>query len=522
MKIFKFILKLLLVLIIVIGVASGILIYRLSDKSFSEPDYLNTSEKVIFDGNAILSKGIKESKNNNSITLTFEEKEMNLLLKSMTTEMNKNLEKNGIQIKTMYLDIENGHNIKFISYFDIKGFNTSLKGDFKLNIVNDVFEMSVTNIKIGKIQFKKETISSILNRFVSKEELITSLDLAGIKMNVDLSSFIMSFNINDIRNLVVNNQDNKELYTTLIDIFFRVENLIKISELSDNMGISIDLTSFGYNENVDASLPYEIDFDSVNEKVEILLNNSIINVEDATLAATFLTKGYENSSSEVQNYVANIDFSSVGISDNENYVGIIPTEDKTIGERFISQIPSLGQSLIPDFSSFEGLKLDENGWNNFFATSEAVGQMHVFARKENEMYKTSYIGIESLFVDIKNDHFAMYLITSINGKRIVIDFELDANPSNGLRISSSVSAIRIGNDELLDNEIQSVLEFLKHNIRDEWIIIDSENKKMDFDFSLIINKNEELNKFMEYFSNVKTSFVEKNQEGYTLISLNLD
>ena len=116
---------------------------------------------------------------------------------------------------------------------------------------------------------------------------------------------------------------------------------------------------------------------------------------------------------------------------------------------------------------YKAIKLDENGWNNFFATSEAVGQMHVFARKENEMYKTSYIGIESLFVDIKNDHFAMYLITSINGKRIVIDFELDANPSNGLRISSSVSAIRIGNDELLDNEIQDQEDYIEDDNQDE-------------------------------------------------------
>ena len=114
------------------------------------------------------------------------------------------------------------------------------------------------------------------------------------------------------------------------------------------------------------------------------------------------------------------------------------------------------------------------------------------------------------------------MITSINGKRIVVDFELDSEPTSGLRISSDVSAMRIGNDVLIDEEIKKLFNFLNRNINDEWIIVDSENKKMDFDFALLFDGNQELNDFMEYFSNATTSFVEKDGEGYTLINMDLN
>lgn len=518
MKIFKFLLKLILVVVILVGVAVGVVVYRLSDKSFNEPDYLKNVEPIEFDGNALLSKGIKDSATNNSISLTFEEKEMSILLKCMSIEMNKSLEKNGINIETMYLDIENSHDIKFISYFDLRGFKTSLKGDFELDIKDEIFTMTISNFKVGKMKFDRDT----LNKYVDKGSVKKNLQLSGINLEVDLSSFAISFDIKDIKELVSGDEEKGELYTTLIDIFFRVENLIRLSEKEENIGIDIDLTSFGYDEQSDAELPYELDFASINAKLETLLNNESVRVEDATLAATYLTKGYLHSSEEIQNYVKNIDFSSVGIDNVESYEGIIPINEGTVEEYFVSQIPSLDNPLNLDLSSFEGLKLTEEGWNNYFATSESVGQVHSFVRKENGIYKSSYIGIESLFVDIKNNHFALYLITSINGKRIVVDFELDSEPTSGLRISSDVSAMRIGDDVLIDEEIKKLLNFLNRNINDEWIIVDSENKKMDFDFALLFDGNQELNDFMEYFSNATTSFVEKDGNGYTLINMDLN
>ena len=45
---------------------------------------------------------------------------------------------------------------------------------------------------------------------------------------------------------------------------------------------------------------------------------------------------------------------------------------------------------------------------------------------------------------------------------------------------------------------------------------------MDFDFALLFDGNQELNDFMEYFSNATTSFVEKDGNGYTLINMDLN
>jgi len=522
MKIFKFFLKLILIVIIIVAIALGIVVYQLSDNSFSEPDYLKNVEPIEIDGNKLISKGIKNSNENNKISLTFEEKEMNILLKTMSLDINKQLENSGIKIETMYLDVKNSHDIEFISYFDIKGFKTSLRGDFVLDIKDEIFTMTIEDFKVGKMKFEKDTVSSLLNRFSNPDNLKTSLELAGITLNADLSSFVISFDIMDLKNLVSNTGNREDLYFTLIDIFFRVENLITLSELNDNIGIDIDLSTFNYNEEVDVKMPYEIDFDSVNTKVETLLNSGVVEVSDASNAATYIAKGYINSPESIKEYVVNKDFSSIGINNIEEYQGIVPVGSDSLEDMFINQLPSLESPLASDISSFEGLKLTEEGWNAYFATSDAVGQVHSFVRDEDGTLKSSYIAIESLYVDIKDDHFALFLVTSINGKRIIIDFELDSESNSGLRISSDVSAMRIGSDVLLDNEIKNLLRFLNSSIRDKWIIIDSENRKMDFDFSLLFEGSQELTDFMEYLTNTKTSFVEEDGEGYTLISADLD
>ena len=44
---------------------------------------------------------------------------------------------------------------QFISYYDLNNFKTSLKGDFNLKFENDLLVLSVENMQVGKMNFKK-------------------------------------------------------------------------------------------------------------------------------------------------------------------------------------------------------------------------------------------------------------------------------------------------------------------------------------------------------------------------------
>ena len=80
MKIFKWILRVFLLLVLLAGVAVGVVIYELSDNSFNEPEYLKNYEPVEFDLNNFVSKGLKDTKEEGTMELTMDEKEINYLL----------------------------------------------------------------------------------------------------------------------------------------------------------------------------------------------------------------------------------------------------------------------------------------------------------------------------------------------------------------------------------------------------------------------------------------------------------
>lgn len=515
MKLFKSLFKLLLVIVILAGVAVGIVLYQLSDNTFNEPEYLKELEPIEFDLDSILSKGIKDCDENSEISLTLEEKEVNSILKALRLDLNEQLASSNIEIETMHIVVEDSYDITFVSYLDFYGFKTSLKGDFVLDLVDNIFKIQIDNLKIGKMNFNKSNVVSLIKKFISNDNLKNELEVAGIKLNSDLNSMSISLNLMDVKDKILSSIEGTneyDLYQTLIGVIFRVENLITLSDLNGNIGIDIDLTSFSYDSEKDANIPYYIDFNSVNSKVETLLNNNLIDKSLCNSIATFLTKGYYLSDDKVLEDIQSIDLSIIGIENKTTYTGIIDYEEKSIDEVFASQIPT-----IELLSSFEGFKLNEDAWNNFFIQSEAVGKVFTFIRKENNEYKSSYVAIESLYIDIKNDHFALYLTVSINGKSLVINFELDSEEVEGLRIGSTIQSMRIGSDLLNDEEIKKLLSFLDSTINDEWIIIESNDKAIDFDFTSMFTDNVSLKNFINNHANIKTSFEEKDNEGYTLI-----
>lgn len=520
MKLIKFLFKIILVVVVLVGVSVGVVFYQLNDNTFEEPEYLKNVEPLKLEMNSLVSKGIKDSEESGKMTISLDEKEISILLKTLSNDLNKQLKESKITIETMYVDIIHSNDIKFICFLDFSGFKTSLTGEFLLNLNNNNFEITIDNIKLGKMNFQKSMITSLINYIIKDENLQKELKLAGINIDLDLKTISMKLDLLEVKDLLIESlKDTVEydLYQTILDVVFRVDNLISLCSLENELGIDLNINDFSFNENQDIKNPYVIDFASVNTKIETLLNNNVIEENLASSVATYLVKGYINSPDNIKEEIKDVDLSSIGISNKELYFGIINYNSNEIKDIFIEQAVDFNM-LNP--LSFEGFKLSEEAWNNYFAQEEAVGKFFSFIRKENNQYKSSYLAIDGLYIDIKDDHLAFYLLVSINGKKLTINFELDAKGSQGLKISSIVESMRFGNDLLLDEEIKSVLKYLDNTIKDEWIVIDFENKKIEFDFTSMFTDNEVLRSFINSdLFDLETSFNEKNGKGYTLISL---
>ena len=521
MKLVKLLVKLVLLIVVVVGVGAGIVVYNLSDSSFSEPDYLKNVEPKKLEMNNLVSKSMENSKTTGKMNISLEEKELNIILKSISLDLNEKLQNSKISVETMYVEVVNSDDIKFVSYINISGFKTSLRGEFLFNLDNNKFNITIDNLKVGKLGLERDIVVSLIKKFGGSQNLSHDLELApGIFLNLDMSKLSVTLDLLDVKDMLLNSlstTDEYDLYQTIINVVFRVDNLISLTEQEHAIGFDINLEPFSYSNTIDAKMPYEINFDNVNTQIESLLNNGIIESDLASAVATFLVKGYEYTSDEVKEEIKNVDLSSVGVTNKETYKGVIVYNDSEVKDVFVEQ--ALGFNVLNP-TEFEGFKLDEAVWNNYFVKTETVGRMFEFVRKEDNKYESTYLAINSLYIDIKDDHFALYLLASINGKYVVVNFELDALPATGLKIDSTISSMRLGSTTLNSDEISKLLTFLKNAITDEWISIEPENSKITFDFTSMFVDNDILELIInsDVFG-LKTSFVEDSEEAYTLISL---
>lgn len=516
MKLFKLLIKIFLLVVVVVGVAIGVVVYQISDNNFSEPDYLSQVEPVKLDFNDVVSKGLKDTKETGKMSFGFSERDINSALKSFKDDANKKLI--GAEIKTMYIMALENNDIVFKTYIDFGKFMTSLTGDFHMDLVDYNLCISVKDLKIGKLEFEKNVVSSLINKVTNGQSLMNNFEIAGLKLSSNLDELSLSLDVNNFKDGLlesIKHDNDSNLYQTMLNILFRAEDVIGLNKEEHNIGIDFNLEPFAYNEQTDVASPYNINFEDVNEKVEQLWDANIANKENSNDIASFLVKG-NNLDENILSKVNNLDFSSVGIDDNSTYEGIVEFDEKEIGDIFSSQIPTSLEGL----ASFEGFKFSESDWNNIFLKSGAIGQVYTFVREENGKHESSYIAVESLYMDIIDDHFAIYLKISLNGKSLVLNFELDSNDAEGLYIASTLKSMRFGGEILSDEEVKSLLSFMDTAIEDEWIMIDSENKTMNFDFGHVFDGNEQLKTFIESSSaTANTSFVYNEGNGYTLINL---
>lgn len=508
-KIFKFIFHLILILFIILLVAVGVLLFMLIDNSYSEPDYLKNSETVDFNMNDMIASGLENTTDNKRFDISLSEEDLSILLKSTVLKLNETLSIFDIEFKTAYVDVLDTGNVKFISYLSIAFLNSSIKGDIDYELSNNELVINMSDFGIGKISITNGLLN-ILNISESLNTLlIDSLNSNDLSASFVDGTFTIRMSLHRVKDLLLqqlSTTKDSSLYNALLSLIFRVDYLISEVDTPDKIGASINLEQLNFDNTTDLALPYSIDFDSAKDKVQILLNNGIISLSDADLVGTFLVKGYDKLSQTNKDKINNLDLSSIGIYDCSNWNGLILHNNKSITDVFIEQITELQSSF----------KLTEESWNNILLQNDIIGQMYCFVRKDND-YKVSYIAVESIYVDIKNNGFEFYITVSLNGESLIFNMVADEKETNGLKISLNIDKIRLGSVQLNNDEIYSILCYLENSIIEEWIVIDSNNKTIDIDFNSTFNSNPNIS-FILQIANVSAKFVDDVSEDYILIS----
>ena len=499
-----------LVLIVVI---ISVLILMLVDNNVSEPEYLKDSQPVDFDINNLVSKGLEDTKNSQKIDIAIDEKDLSIILKSTMLKLNPSLNSSGINIVTSYIDVDANNEMLFKTHFSAFGLMTSVTGKFSYSFDNDVLTMSLDKMSLGKFSSN----ASIISNFISEDEFNTMVnkELAdtGVKFTLNGNSLLVTLSLTSVKDMLLDtlsSSGDNSLYQTLVSLIFRIDNMITLTDSADKLGISIDVNSLCFDNNRDTAIPYNIDFDNISDKVEQLLNNNIITMDDASAVATYLVKGYDKLDGEDRSKVDSIDFSSLGITNSAEYVGVLEYDETEVKDIFVSQIPTDLSAL----QNFIGFSLKENDFNNTLLQTKLVGGMYCFARQEEDGYKVSYIAIESIYVDLIDNHFAVYLTMSLNGQSIVLNIEIDAKEATGLKVDGQIESIRLGSEILSSSETETLLSYLEDMINTEWIIVDSSNCSINIDFTSMFGNSAELNSLITQLALInpdkalKTQFVD--------------
>ena len=69
--------------------------------------------------------------------------------------------------------------------------------------------------------------------------------------------------------------------------------MIGLTDKAEKLGLNLDINKLIFDSNRDVEITYHVDFNNISDKVEQLLNNEIINLDDANAV------GYKNGSTVV-------------------------------------------------------------------------------------------------------------------------------------------------------------------------------------------------------------------------------
>ena len=482
----KKIIKLIFILLFVLILAVGVCFVLTIDKSdINNPDVLNSDKESIEVINNELYEGTKDVKTTSKANVLFSEVELESLvypiLKGIKIQ-NPSFEFTGVNF-----DVKNSEYSIMVSCSALGFYKTVAKLKIEFKNENDSFIIKFDEVKLGKLGLTG--IGKLIVGFVNEEKLVKSLEDSGIYASVDLNKLMVSMSYSQIESTLSDKMEDgtSDLASLLIDIFLKNNDILKFNFGEDDLlGVKLNLENTKYDNTKHGELTYSYDFTDISNKCKSLLNEKKISVNELDPTFNYLVRGYDFIEEETQNKIVNIDYSSIGITNNRTYEGIIDRSDLSlqgyIGGLFVGKT---ALEILPMMTG--GLMISDDFLNGIFQSQKFVGFSYAFNNYNNDV---GYLVIESLALTCIDQRIKIDLIANINGLRMCIEIDADAldDSAEGLVINCGVRSILIGSIDLTDDEKTKLMKFLEGVFEEiDWIGVNVEKNELQLDFSKVMS-----------------------------------
>lgn len=431
----------------------------------------------------VLVSSLNDTKDTKKINISINEQDINNLLHSTLTK------ENGIPtdvISQIYIDIKDDQYI-FNLGVRVTGFATKIKlyTELKAEKIEgeDYYTFAIKNCKIGRTSNLTNIAFKIVSNYVSNEDIKNALEKNGLHMEVNLKEGFIKYKeadiLNDI-NAFVNKNDSNNLLFSIMDDFLKLDYLTL--DFNSKISASIDLVPFQNDPNgfLTKEKEQNLSLDESISKLKTLYANGIIESEKFSNVYQYFIYGYNNSDDETKAYLSTKDLSSIGISNVQDYEGIIKKENKPLSE-IIGDKVQLSDLLNPDGFTF----MSEDEANEYIAGKGFIGYSYLLCNSTNEII--NYITVDNYYCNIfnKNDIGYLSIVAGINfnGCETYVIYSLKNTSSDKYKMTFSTENIFFGQYNSNDNLGDFLFNLMASSLEgDSTIKIDYASRNITIDF----------------------------------------
>lgn len=465
-------------------------------------------------GNRVLVDSLDPAKEKEKLSLSVTENDMDNILMHVL----KQASAVNAFVRKAYVII-NGKQYKF--YVDIDAVLIKTRLIINTELIDDVehdrFVFQVKDINMGKIGGLRNVSNSVIGRFINQDNINAFLASSGMSLTYSKEDHALFYNksdlIKDMSSMASGSSDS--LYMTVVESLFD-EKVFSFNPNTNNfIDADVDLKKLEKNELV-TDTPEQIVLTpdkvgtNVRDKLVTLINDKAVEPGDQmNLAFKYLFHGYEHISEEEKGKVLSIDFSSIGMADQDaikaykGFSDVLNDGDTDLVKKMEEKIV-VANLLLKDSELGPGeeeknkylCSLDENDINGYVKGRNVVGYTSLLHRQAENTYKVNYITIDNFYTNVyrdEKDTAEFVAKVNINGCHTSLTFSSavhDVITDNNMIFNiDQVKYGEIGAEKMKKELLKIIQDALQGG--DKSISADMDKSQFAFNFDSIIAKAKE-------------------------------
>ncbi len=520
MKFFKFLFGLIgaiLLLAIITVVVIGIMIYDKTDNSNKEitDQQFDTTELLY----AYIENSLEETDSNAKVELLLNEYKVNCLLQSIVQKINIPV----VEIKSMYSIYNEDGSVSFEAPIKALFFNSCVKGKLDIKVSDDgTLSVILSSIGLGKLGTDSKLVKALVFGFVNTKKIEKQLSEKGTDVNIEKNSDNITISVTkeNLSKIIENSvkDETQYLIKALIDEFLGNNKVFdfKFND-EDVIGAILYLETLKHDGTLTNDLEKTtVTLEDVKNKSITLIENDVMNYKNSSIVFDYLVRGYEKLNDKQKAVIDPLDFSSIGITSNSMYPGIIERSSLTMAKIFLEAF-SINPLEYANYilGGYFDMSIRDTSLSELFNSFGFIGTSMAFIDEE----KIAYFTIESLYTEITDNTMDVYMVINVNGYEINAHITATEKTSNGALLTLKINTIKLGSEELSESVKNNILKFLEGTIAKEnidYLKVDAQEETISLDFSNYLDGEE----FYQYLISQglnKISFVLSNDNNGELI-----